>query len=295
MNLRKIIWVFLALSILYFASCVKNMDEAYIPSYISIDKIAVLTNGEQGSSSSYITDAWVYVDGKDMGAYQLPTKIPILTQGKHTIKVAPGIKLNGVSETRVPYPMVEPDIMEVDLIKDSVRPLTVNCQYFSTSKFALIEDYESINLAFEPTQNNTAEWRNSDKGSDPASYIFEGNHSGLGVLDEDNNRLQLLTKQMFEQLPKKGTPVFIELNFKCNTTIVLSLMSYKLGIGESTDVINLNPTDEWKKIYVNLTSTLSYDVNNYQYKFLISAYHNHNVDESIVLIDNFKIVYRDIE
>jgi hypothetical protein len=230
-----------------------------------------------------------------MGAYQLPSNIPILTQGVHTIKVAPGIKLNGVSETRVPYPMVEPDIMEVELVKDSVRPITVNCRYFSTSKFALIEDYESVNLAFEPTQNNSAEWRVSDKGTDPASYVFEGNHSGLGVLDKDHDRLQLLTKQMFEQLPKKGTPVFIELNFKCSTTIVLSLMSYKLGIGESTDVINLNPTDEWKKIYVNLTSTISYDVNNYQYKFLISANHNNSQEESIVLIDNFKVVYRDIE
>jgi len=195
----------------------------------------------------------------------------------------------------VPYPMVQPVEIEVNLIKDSILPLHISCNYFSTSKFALIEDYESINFAFEPTQFNTAEWRVSDRDTDPANYVFEGNHSGLGVLDKDHNKLQLLTKQMFEELPKKGTPVFIELNFKCSTTVVISIMAYKHGVGESTDVINLNPTDEWKKIYVNLTSTLSYDVNHDEYKFLITANHNSYYEESIVLIDNFKIIYREIE
>ena len=293
--MKKAFGGFLFIIVLFTLSCVKDMDEAYIPSYISIDAIEVSTTGEQGSSSSYITDAWVYINGKEMGAYQLPSTIPLLAEGMNTIKIAPGIKLNGVSETRVPYPMVKPVEMEVDLIKDSVKSLSVNCQYFSTSKFALIEDFESINFAFEPTQFNTAEWRVSDRDTDPENYVFEGNHSGLGVLDEDHNKLQLLTKQMFEELPKKGTPVFIELNFKCSTTVVLSIMAYKHGVGESTDVINLNPTDEWKKIYVNLTSTLSYDVNHDEYKFLITANHNHYNEESIVLIDNFKIIYREIE
>lgn len=286
---------FLFLVVILFFSCVKDMDEAYIPSYIYINNIEVSTTGEQGSSSSYITDAWVYINGKEMGAYQLPSTIPLLAEGKNTIKIAPGIKLNGVSETRVPYPMVKPVEMEIDLHKDSVQAVSVSCEYFSTSKFALIEDYESINMAFEPTVNNTADWRVSEKGTDPANYIFEGNHSGLGVLDEDHNRLQIITKQMYEGLPKKGTPVFIELDFKCSTTVVLSLIAYKHGIGESSDIIYLNPTEDWKKIYVNLTSTLSYDVNHYEYKFLISANHAYDKEESIVLIDNFKIVYRDIE
>jgi len=293
--MKKAFWGSLFIMVLITISCVKDMDEAYIPSYISIDGIEVNTTGEQGSSSSYITDAWVYINGKEMGAYQLPSTIPLLAEGKNTIKIAPGIKLNGVSETRVPYPMVKPAEMEVDLVKDSVQPLHISCNYFTTSKFALIEDYESVNFAFEPTQNSSAEWRVSDKDTDPNNYIFEGNHSGLGVLDKDHNKLQLLTKQMFEELPKKGTPVFIELNFKCSTTVVLSIMAYKNGIGESTDVINLNPTENWKKIYVNLTSTLSYDVNHDDYKFLITANHAYDKEESIVLIDNFKIVYRDIE
>ncbi len=287
---------FLSMVLLVFlASCAKNMDEAYIPSYLKIDQIEVNTTGEQGSSSSYITDAWVYIDGADLGAYPLPSIIPILAGGDHTIKIAPGIKLNGVSTTRVPYPMVEPAEFTMNLIKDSIQNLVISTNYYSTSKFAVVDDFENANVRFEETSFNTAEWRRSHRSTDPSSYVFEGNYSGIAVLDTNHSYLQIITKKTFEELPKQGSPVFIEMDFKTNTTFVLSLMAYNNGIGESTDIIYLNPTTEWKKIYINMTSTLSYDVNNNEYRFLISANHTNGDDETIVLIDNFKIVYREIE
>lgn len=271
------------------------MDETYIPSYINIDEINVLTSSSQGSSSSYITDAWVYLDGEDRGAYPLPSVIPLLAEGEHLVKILPGIKLNGVTGTRVPYPMMEPVEVDLNLIKDSVKNLNIDVRYRSTSKFEMIEDFESTNLKFETTTNNTADFRTTHSTTDPADYIFEGVHSGGGFLTEENNYFQIITKQLFEELPKLGVPVFIELDFKCNTTIVLSVMSYRYGIGESEDLIYLSPTDEWKKIYINLTSTISYDTDSDQYKFLISAEHNSSLEESVVLIDNFKLIYRDIE
>lgn len=288
--------VFLNIILLvFFTSCVKNLDEAYIPSYIKIDKIEVITTGAQGSSSSYITDAWVYIDGAEMGAFPLPAIIPILAGGKHEIKVAPGIKLNGVSTTRVPYPMVEPVEYEMELFKDSILDIDVECSYFSTSQFALIEAFERSNSDFETTINNLAQWRVSSSSTDPPSYIFEGNHSSMAILDDEGSYWQIKTKEMIKDLPKNGVPVFIELNFKTNTTVVLSMVPY---IGEvasqSEDIIYLNPTDEWKKIYINLTSTISYDVNHNNYRFLLSAEHTNGTTQSIVLIDNFKVVYREI-
>lgn len=271
------------------------MDEELIPSYIQIDNIEVLTSNSQGSSSSYITDAWFYVDGADLGAYPLPATIPYIGHGEHSIKIAPGIKLNGISGTRVPYPMVKPYEVDLDLYKDSIVSLDVKCNYYNTTRFALIEDFEDINTSFEETSTNSAEWRSTSRSTDPNEYIFEGSHSGGGFLNEDDNRLQVITKQSFTNLPKNGVPVFIELNFKANTIFVVSIVGYDNGIGNSDDLIYLNPTDgEWKKIYINLTSTISYDVNVNEYKFLISADHTTGLSESIVLIDNFKLLYRDI-
>lgn len=288
------IFIFL-LSVIFMVSCAKKMDEAYIPSYINIDEITVQTTGSQGSASSYITDAWIYIDGADRGAYPLPSQIPLLAEGEHKIKIAPGIKLNGVEGTRVPYPLVEPVVVDLNLIKDSVKNLNVTARYYATSKFEMIEDFEATNLKFEATHNSTAEWRTTHSSTDPEDYIFEGIRSGGGFLNDTSNYLQIITKQLFEELPKQGVPVFIELDFKCNTTIVLSVMSYNNGIGESNDLIYLSPTEEWKKIYINLTSTISYDTDSFQYKFLFSAVHNSRLEESVVLLDNFKLIYRDID
>ncbi len=284
-------------SLLILGSCAKKMDEAYIPSYIKVDNIVINTQGSQGSSSSNITDAWVYLDGSDRGAYPLPANIPLLADGKHTIKITPGIKLNGVAGTRVPYPMVEPVEVEVNLIKDSIVPLNIRSKYYSTSKFALIEGYEDLNTRFETTTNNLATWRLSSASTDPESYVFEGVHSGMGVLDKDHDYLQIITKEDFDYLPKNGVPVFIELDFNTNTTVVLSVLSYSnSGVGESSDLIYLNPTEgEWKKIYINLTTFISYDVNGELYKFLFSASHNSSLEESHILLDNFKLIYREIE
>lgn len=283
------------LTVIFLSSCVKKMDETYIPSYIGIDEINVVTSGSQGSSSSYITDAWVYIDGDDRGAYPLPARIPLLAEGEHLVKIAPGIKLNGVVGTRVPYPLMQPVEVNLDLIKDSTKNLNLNIKYWSTSKFEMIEDFESSNLKFETTSINTAAFRTTHVSTDPADYIFEGVHSGGGFLNEENDYFQIQTKQAFEELPKQGIPVFIEMNFKCNTTMVLTVAPQDGADLSSTDLIYLNPTEEWKKIYINLTSTLSYDTDSFSYKFRLSANHNPDLEESYVLIDNFKLIYRDIE
>jgi hypothetical protein len=289
-------FIYFIFIVVFFASCTKKMDDAWIPSYVNIENIQILTNSNQGSSSSNITDAWLYIDGADRGAYPLPTRIPYLGEGTHTIKVAPGIMLNGVSSTRVPYPLVEPHEVDVELFKDSVVNLDVKCRYYNTTSFAMIEDFEDINIGFEATPTSTAVWRSTSSSSDPESYIFEGSHSGGGFLDEEKNSLQIVTRQFFTELPKSGTPVFIELNFNTNTTIVVSVTGYVGGIGNSNDLIYLNPTDGiWKKIYINLTSTLSYDVSVDEYRFVLSANHSNGSEPSVVLIDNFKILYRDLD
>lgn len=280
--------------IVFFASCAKKMDEELIPSYIYIENIEILTNNLQGSSSSYITDAWFYVDGADRGAYTLPATIPYLGEGKHTIKVAPGIKLNGVSSTRVPYPLVEPKTVDLELFKDSIIHLNVNCNYYSTTEFALIEDFEDLSNSFDTWETNTAEWRFTSKNSDPDSYVFEGNHSGGAFMDNDASNLVIVTKQVFDQLPKNGIPVFVEMNFRSNTTVTMAMTGIN-GEQNSQDIIFLNPTEgEWKKIYINLTSTLSYDTNGSKYRIWFYANHTNGDIETYFMMDNFKLLYRNI-
>jgi hypothetical protein len=282
--------------LLFFASCAKKMDESLIPSYIQIEEIQILTNQEQGSSSSNVYDAWVYINGEEMGAFPLPAKVPYLGSGQVTLRVAPGIKLNGVSATRVPYPLAEPSVSEVELYKDSILIQNVNCRYFATTKFELIENFEGINISFETSSINSAVWRQTDLSTDPAEFIFEGNHSGGAFMNSADDSLLIVTKQSFSNLPKGGEPIFIELDFNTNTTVALQISGLNNNSSTRKNYIYLNNTNsEWTKIYINLTNTISSDLTGNNYRFWFAANHTNSETQSYFLIDNFKILYRDIQ
>ena len=89
--------IFLLFSVILITGCEPKNDDELVPSYLHIDKIDVTSNYQQGTSSSKITDAWVYLDGTLIGSFELPATIPILTEGKQNITIYGGIKLNGIS------------------------------------------------------------------------------------------------------------------------------------------------------------------------------------------------------
>lgn len=275
-------------------SCAKKLDEELTPSYVVIDEIRILTNNQQGSSSSNISDAWFFVDGDDRGAFPLPATIPYLGEGEHKVKVAPGIKLNGVSTTRVPYPLVQPAEMDVELFRDSTINISVRCNYYETTKFELIEDFEDINISFTTYETNTAVWRSTSRSSDPDWYIFEGAHSGGGFLKNDSAFLNIVTKQTFTDLPKKGLPVFVELDFNTNTFVDMKMSGIE-GLQEIRKIVQLRPTEgEWKKIYINLTAILSYDTQGSEYRIWFQANQTSGDVDSYFIMDNFKLLYREI-
>src|SRR3954471_3898254 len=86
--------------LLAFSGC--NKEEP-IPVYVHIEKISLVANpdgfvnsvtGDEGSLSSKISDAWVYVDEQLVGCFELPVTFPVLAEGTHTVKIRAGIKVN---------------------------------------------------------------------------------------------------------------------------------------------------------------------------------------------------------
>ena len=71
---------FVGFQFILLNSCSKFDKEEPIPSYISIRKIDLVVpdslKDKQGSASASISDAWIYIDDKLQGVYQLPAKFP---------------------------------------------------------------------------------------------------------------------------------------------------------------------------------------------------------------------------
>jgi len=143
--------VFMAM--LMLASCDKFEGDQEVPAYIQIDSIGCTTEYDvEGTASHNIVDAWVWVDDQLIGAFELPAMVPVLMQGSHEVVVRAGIKNNGISNTRVPYPFYSSILREnFMLAPDSISVLNASVGYFDNTVFAWMEDFESPIISIEET------------------------------------------------------------------------------------------------------------------------------------------------
>lgn len=291
MMYRRLLRFFCFLSVLFITanSCEKFSGDQSIPAYVAIDSIYLSTDYySQGTTSQRITDAWVYVDDDLLGAFELPARLPVLKSGNHNLKVWPGIKKNGIAATRVSYEFYNPVNMNINLTPDSTTNTGVlKTTYQSKTVFVWKEDFEGISLTLDTTSRSTAYIQLTSPGS---LQTFEGNHSGLIVLDTINDYIECQTHTEYT-IPNSA--VYLELNFNTTNTVVFGVFTYGNTILYQTPIINLNPTNgEWKKIYIDLSNTLHayQDMNTFRVYF--NAFKDNGLDQSTILVDNFKVVTR---
>lgn len=269
----------LVLVILFgFNSCSKDELEATIPAYISIDKFTITTNyATEGTSSSNITDAWVYIDNDLVGIYELPAKFPVLKDGSVKIDIYPGIKENGISERRSKYIFYNVYSEQITLKKGETLNLVPITTYTSGTNFYWMEDFESASLPFSYNAiSDTVVYKtNSD--------VFEGFYSGKVSMIPGMDFFECYT-QAFTTIPRNKT-VFLELNFKCNQPVLVGLYADSDQVG----VFYLNTTETWKKIYLNFTEPIKTRANASQYKIFFGF--QSKVDYPDFAFDNLKIVH----
>jgi len=279
--------VLLSISVI-FLTCKKD-DPGLIPTYISIDSIQVLSNPAiahlEGSLSNNITDAWIFVDEEYLGAYELPATFPLLKEGIHTLKVKPGIKINGISATRGTYEFYEPYSIEINFVKDSITIIQPKTSYRDITTFAWNEDFEDGHSSIQPSnRSDTIVVLTSDP-----KMVFEGDYSGVIYLDEERPFFEGYSAESY-QLPV-GEVVFLEMNFKVNNNVLIGLLVHNLNETLQSSVLILNKTDIWKKIYINLTNAVISNPSAISYSFYMQVIKDENVSNSEILIDNIKIVY----
>ncbi len=279
------------MALLFFASCQKNNLQPGIPAFIKVESLGLTTDYSiQGTNSQKITDVWVYVDDQSIGAFEMPAIIPILKEGTGILRLQPGIKLNGIASTRIPNPFYKPIIInDFNFIPDSVINAGGNSTYWENVTFVWMEDFEGVAISIDTTTKSTTKMLFTPSASD---LTFEGAHSGMIVLDEDHNLYEGASYEAYE-LPKNGTPVAIEMNYKNNSVFTIGIFAQTASQIIQDPVIYLNPKDDWNKIYINLTNKLwqaSDDI--LDFKIFFGAVLQGDETEALILIDNIKLIYR---
>ena len=230
-----------------FSSCSKEKFEATVPAYISIDQITLSTDyANEGSNSSNISDAWVYVNDDLVGVFELPATFPVLKEGDVELKVYAGIKDNGITATRARYLLYDPHIEQVNLAKGQTIKVVPSVQYNKSAIFEWMEDFENASLSFLYHSNSDTTFYKQ------SSIVKEGSYSGLISLD-DNMDFFEATSIAYSNLPRNGNPIYLEMDFKTNEQLLIGVYHNSTQYA----AITLNTTDDWKKIYINLTDVIA--------------------------------------
>ncbi len=282
-------------SLLVTGGCRKMKSTQTIPSYLKIDSVYLETYYPvEGSESQEITDVWVYVDDQQMGVFQLPALFPVLAKGKHKLEIRPGIKLNGISSTRVPYPFYHPIVYDnFNFVPDSVLNLgNIKTKYYDNTKFAWLEDFEGSFISIQESETSDTTLNQTTPANNPEAFLSSNSsYSGKIVLTQDHPMYWGYTFDAYD-LPRDNTPVALELNFKTDTPMVVGVLTSLPGDFKWDDLVYLNKSPEWNKIYINIAPTTSRYSNAYDFKIYFRAIIGSDADTGNIYIDNIKLLYR---
>lgn len=236
-------------SLLLCAGCDVINPPEEIPAYLHITNFTVNTSVGEGTNSSNIVDAYLFVDGSFLGVYTLPATLPILNTGLTRLDVFPGIKDNGIDSTPEIYPFYSVYQLDVDLVSeetDTIQPVT---GYVDDLKFTIREGFENTLQIF----------RDDIDGDDQTTIelteteVFEGTSSAKIVLSDENPILQVGSTR-FTDLPLGSQGVYLELDYKTEVPFEVGIYYYDQINTRIADFQHgVNVKTEWNKVYINMT------------------------------------------
>lgn len=280
---------FSALGGAVFYSC--NKEEP-IPAYIHIEKIDVASNyTTQGTAAHNVVDAWVYVDGELIGAFEMPVTFPVITEeGSHSIQVFAGVKIDGLSALRIPYPFYNSYTTTATLTPGQLTTISPDVAYFPGIVYPTyipwLEDMEQAGVTLK--DNNSEVQIVVDTVDE-----FEGNQSIKGTFASGDTTFLWQSQDSF-YLSTAQNAIFLEVNYKCSCTFGIGLR-YQPNQSLTSTFLTLNATNGvWKKVYVNLTDKFSVTNglagNGFYYIYFSQFNADGSLNGSSIQLDNIKLL-----
>ncbi len=290
---------FYCLLILLVSACdVFDKDEP-IPAFVYIEAadLVVASNGSQGPNTSEIIDAHVFANDFFVGTIELPGSVPILQEGPTKITLGGGIRNNGISSDRIIYPFYAFYEANIDLKPGVVSPIsedsTAQFQYFTSDGFGqlgfLVEGFENIGNVWEPAEVNGTPIINTSNDDE----VLTGSSSGKIILDDDFPNFEVYSQEPEWDLSDivPGSTVYLELDYRGNNPIEIGIRTRNPSV-RKIFALGLNPTDEWTKIYVELTNEIGQGQTS-DFQIYLEAVKTTSDQQAIIYLDNMKVVYPD--
>ena len=125
-----------------FAGCGLWSDKPGDPYEVIISSFDLVTTADQGTSSNNINEVWVYTETDVLGVFPLPASIPYITDPNVDVSnlvIQAGIRVNGISATRKPYPFYKAMELEVENIPGGTKTVEFNSNYIESAQIILAD------------------------------------------------------------------------------------------------------------------------------------------------------------
>ncbi len=281
--------LFCAFAIYILSSCVKNNPD---PAWLEVNEFVFMSNpdlvGVEGELSHNFSDATVIINGKVIGIFELPFKIPVLLTGNVNIKIYPTIRNNGISATKKIYPFVEVYEINADLIANQTLTINPSTKYHSSLQF-WIEDFETstVKIETDPISLTTL-----SKQNDPAILKWGNSYGQVNLSSIDSTWIAYTDGSMI--LPKFAE-VYLEIDYYNTNSIVTGLIEISSSTIKNHDNIQMNAqelsTVKWKKIYIDLKELVSASSAAEYFKQSFKAGLDPGKSEGKIILDNIKVVH----
>ena len=259
-----------------FISCEKD-DK--IPSYLIVNNVNLNYNQNFGSITENITDVWVYFEDNLQGVYEIPVEFPVLEEGIKNIRVKAGIKANGIASTRIQYPFYSSFLDTINLVKDETIEIFPTFSY-NDAFDAIIEDFENSGTTVDSTITSEIDF--TIVNEDENKYAFAEIVSPL-------INFEIATQDL--TLPQQGAPVYLELDYKSSTEFLVGMyINYPQDVVKS-ELVWVTSKQDWNKIYINLTQTVSESIGAQSFKVFFNMRRNDPSSNEEISLDNIKVLF----
>ncbi len=266
----------------FAAGCRKGDN---VPAYLEIPRIEVV-NANGTPISSKITDAWVYADDDLLGVWEIPARIPVLSEGNTRIQIQAGVKRNGMFDDRAAYPFYTWYEGTVDLARTASTTLVPQVSYTANTDL-WTEAFEDAGMQLQVTEESDTTF---DRFNEPP-FQFEGTAVGGFILDQQRPYIRVYTDEDFST---NGGPVFLELDYSTNVVLTIGVLYTSNGVSTGSSYVYLVPTaggdgstPSWNKVYIDLSPVFNSNISQRDIYFEAWA---PTGGTARVFLDNIKLV-----
>jgi len=279
--INKIIILLLSISV---ASCsfIDGNDES--PMYLSIsDDVRLSVIADQGANTESIFAVSVYADGFNIGVYNLPAEVPVLSDNSDVnISISPVIFNNGQNDRPLEYPFYQSLDTTLNFVANTSVTIAPSFTYRSDSQFLYLEDFEDAHIIAQNVggNENIAITRDGNARS--------GDFGGTITTDEDNPFFEKSTFTIFPVADVNNTFVFLELDYKNDIPLRVGILGITGNQGRRVYKIQLKESDTYNKIYLDLTEEVLR--NNFDGFQLLFSNISGDDDYGSISLDNIKLI-----